>query len=430
MIKKSMNIIQNLPDNYSKISYSLLCLAAGTIPFTRFLMLPIFFALALTWLFMHPWKNTWRYYTQQKLWIPLCTYCIFFIFIVIGTLYSQNTAKAIADWECKVWFLGAPLFLFPLLPFLHKKNWISLLILFVMSNLAVSIGNIVWSAAIFAQTGDKMQFFYKNASHFFGSAPTHPSYLAMYACFSWLICAELLRKKLLAEHKTLKIIFIAALIIFPIEIMLLQSKAGIIAFGIALLWGMVLFLNNRQKRPIITVFAIAAFVPIFAFLTTFPRATNRINESISTLQHGNKNNPSDGTTQRVIIWQTALELSIENMPFGVGTGDVLETLQNAYRPKGYTYMYQRKLNCHNQYLETTLGLGIFGLLALLIWLVVPFYSAIKKKDALLLGFVIIVAMNMLVESMLETRAGSNFIPLFTILLWLSHPTKQTEEDLA
>lgn len=424
-----MNIFQNLPNNYSKISYFLLCLAVGTIPFSRFLMLPIFISMALTWLFLHPWKATCQYYTQQKLWLPLCAYGLFFIFIVTGTFYSHHIGKAIADWECKLWFLGAPLFLFPLLPFLHRKHWVSLLILFVMSNLAVTVGNIVWSAAIFAQTGDKMQFFYKNATHFFGEFPTHPSYLAMYSCFSWLICAEFIRKNIIAEHKTLKIIFFAALIIFFIGIMLLQSKAGILALGFIVLLSMILFLNNKKKRLIITLVSIVAFIPVFAYLSTFPRETNRINDSITTFQNGNKSNPSDGTTQRMIIWETAFALSIENMPFGVGTGDVSETLQNAYFQKGYTYMYHRELNCHNQYLQTAIGLGIAGLLALLVWLVIPFYSAIKKKDALLFGFIIIVAMNMLVESMLETRAGSNFIPLFTIILWLWQQTTQFEKDL-
>lgn len=368
------------------------------------------------------------YYTQQKLWPALIGYCSLFLLTVIGTLYSHDFSNAFPDWECKLWFLGAPLFLFPMLRYMTKKEWVNLLVIFSLSTLMVTIGNIVWSTAILAQTGDTSQLFYTNASHFIGNITTHPSYLSMYVCCSWLICAELLRKKEI-KVQWLKVLSLISLVLFPIEILFLQSKAGILVWGIvALLWSVV-FLNYNKRRPLITIVSALVFVAIFGAVCLAPRESNRINESVKGLQEGNVENPSNGTLQRVVIWKTALKLSFENLPFGVGTGDVKSTLQEAYSSHGYTYMYNRQLNCHNQYLQTMLALGVLGIAALLLWLVYPLPLAFKQKNVLLIGFILIIALNMLVESMLETRAGSNFIPLLIMILWLEAMTKPCEEDL-
>jgi len=101
-------------------------------------------------------------------------------------------------------------------------------------------------------------------------------------------------------------------------------------------------------------------------------------------------------------------------------------LNKTYKEKNYTYILDRQLNCHNQYLQTCLTIGLLGIISLLTLLIYPFLKAIKEKDTLAILFIVIIILNMLVESMLEVRAGANFIPLMLVILFLRMKTMQTE----
>ena len=61
----------------------------------------------------------------------------------------------------------------------------------------------------------------------------------------------------------------------------------------------------------------------------------------------------------------------------------------------------RNHNVHNQFLQTALTLGIPGILALLAMFLVPAYFAIKRRNNLLIIFLLILVLNFLVESMLQ-----------------------------
>ena len=64
---------------------------------------------------------------------------------------------------------------------------------------------------------------------------------------------------------------------------------------------------------------------------------------------------------------------------------------------------------------------------LLLFIGYPLVESVRKKDFLMGMWGILVAGNLLVESMLETRAGSNFIPLMTMLLILYGQATRSEE---
>ena len=146
--------------------------------------------------------------------------------------------------------------------------------------------------------------------------------------------------------------------------------------------------------------------------------TNRLTDMQQQLRADEMGNPYNGTLQRLVVWQTSCELAGDNLPFGTGTGDITDELCKRYEEKGYTYILDKRLNCHNQYLQHLVGLGIPGLLALLVFVFLPLWEAIRQKDFAQGMWWVIVVGNLLVESMLETRAGSNFIPLMAALLLL------------
>ena len=91
-----------------------------------------------------------------------------------------------------------------------------------------------------------------------------------------------------------------------------------------------------------------------------------------------------------------------------------------------TGLFAKKLNCHNQYLQNFLGTGLIGLGVILLFLIHPLVWAKKRRDFLLASFILIIGFNMLVESMLEIHAGTDFISLMYALLAARSAVKPIE----
>ncbi|MBP5400413.1 MAG: O-antigen ligase family protein [Bacteroidales bacterium] len=413
---------------YPQISYSLLLMAAVTVPWSRFLMLPIAILLLVLFVADNRYRIHFQTIRESKLLFPFFATLSLFLLSLIGAAYSDNVAKAISDWECKLCFLAAPVCLLPLCGKIPLKQMRMLLVAFVLSVTATAIGNFVISAVSFVRTGETTQFFYMHATHFFGEKATHPSYLSMYCATAWILSVILLINRKLSLPKTIRILLVSALVILPAEIILLQSKAGILLF--VLVFPCVLVYAVRKKAlPLWAGIAAAVGCIVLGGVGASGKigTMNRLTDMQQQLRADEMENPYNGTLQRVVVWQTSCEVAGDNLPFGTGTGDVTDELCRRYEAKGYTYILDKRLNCHNQYLQHLVGLGIPGLLALLLFIGYPIVEGIRKKDFLLAMWGLIMAGNLLVESMLETRAGSNFIPLNTLLLILYQRIRPSEE---
>lgn len=114
-----------------------------------------------------------------------------------------------------------------------------------------------------------------------------------------------------------------------------------------------------------------------------------------------------GNQKRLVMWTVTTELILEH-PFGVGTGNVDEYLFGRLEKYGFHQLVKDDLNPHNQYLQTTLEIGIVGILLLLGFICSTIYLAIKHRNFLLLVLVSGLAFNMLFESMLQRQSGIVF----------------------
>ncbi|HEY0655296.1 MAG TPA: O-antigen ligase family protein [Chryseosolibacter sp.] len=102
-------------------------------------------------------------------------------------------------------------------------------------------------------------------------------------------------------------------------------------------------------------------------------------------------------------WQTNLDVINKNLILGVGTGDSLDELQRARETWWQEYI--DKYNSHNQYLETTLAVGLPGLITLLLIFGILCYNGFRRADFLLIAFSVVMVIGCVTESLLQRQKG-------------------------
>ena len=143
--------------------------------------------------------------------------------------------------------------------------------------------------------------------------------------------------------------------------------------------------------------------------------------SVGNIQTKN-NNSVESNTARVIMWNTSIDVWMENFVYGTGTGDYDDELTSKNLNYNNQGVAKERLNSHNQFLNTAVQLGLVGFIILLaIFLSSYFFSERKLWQSLIL---LVFFINFLVESFLETQAG---IILFCTLLLLFYPQNKDKK---
>jgi O-antigen ligase len=249
----------------------------------------------------------------------------------------------------------------------------------------------------------------------------HPSYFSLYIGFNCVIIfskiAQLNPKDVKYKVRLLRNLTIVFL--FIIGILILSSKAGILITGITLLFFAIKELF--YKKVILTVFLAAIFLVVFIIISIFKNdivALSRFEDAQKELT--SKTNAASETTgsssSRLIIWQSGKSVLLKNLAIGVGTGDIKDELIKQYRKVNFLHGAENENNCHNQYLQFFILFGIGGGILFLLSIIYPTYISIKHYNPIYLYFIFLIATNMLVESMLESKAGVEFFALFNAIL--------------
>lgn len=118
---------------------------------------------------------------------------------------------------------------------------------------------------------------------------------------------------------------------------------------------------------------------------------------------------------RLLEWSGSLEELKKSWLLGVGTGDSQTTLQ-AYYTKYSTADFVKGYNAHNQYLQTTLELGVIGLLLLLICIFRPIFASFQLQPAHV-AFAILFGLMCFTESVLARQKGIVFFTMFQSLFF-------------
>ena len=256
-----------------KVFYGLLMATMVTLPFTIFFMLPIAIILLINFILEWNWKDRYRHLITSKSVSLFIALSALFLLYTIGITYSSNLLNGVSNLETKLWFFCTPFIIFSTnKEYLTKDRCYKLIFVFIIACTVMALGNICYSLIQYITTGNSSFFYYLKATHFPYYHPTHPSYLAMYLTFSSIAILYFIFIAKIMLKKWVKITFIISLPLFATFIFLLQSRAGILVFGL-LFFCFVLYIINHKKAQIgvsilFTVLMVISIFLLFRFAHT------------------------------------------------------------------------------------------------------------------------------------------------------------------
>lgn len=399
------------PDTFFNISYVVMMFMMVTLPITIFFMWPIGVTLMLLWICQWNWREKWENFKAND-GIPYGLF-LFGVFLipVLGFINSTNIPIAWRSLECHLWFLVAPLiFLTTSAKLWSRRHINTLLVLF-------SISQILFLVFLFArgiykthETGDT-SYMYNN----FFCYNSHHAYVSLYSTFVYLLIFSYLINHF-HELSRKRFVLLCLLEFFlAVGVFCVYSRAGILTF---LLMHTIWCIYAIYRRPSawkymlsLTVFAGALFTVLIA---TSP--SNRFTEAAFSFRNRDKTHKQ--IDPRVIIWEAAWDGAIENLPWGVGTGDGNDVIVEKYHENGHWKRSNHPYNAHNQFLFALLTNGIPGIIILLLYFYAPLGLAIKYRDIWLLSLFLLMTCNCLVECMFDRRAGVDFFAVMIPLMLL------------
>ena len=228
----------------------------------------------------------------------------------------------------------------------------------------------------------------------------HPTYLSLHAAVAWLGCGRQWgRNRWLSWAMT---------VLVAVSLGLMGSKAGILAAGIVTVTACALssFSGSACRGELVQL---GVFLGLLLAVSWGASKKRFVELGTAAAAVQSESAPVQSSSAgRVAVWRASAEL-IAGHPFGVGTGDVTESLVRLYERDGVAYAQERRLNPHNQWLQFGVAVGWPGIL-LFTWIlgqwgVRAWRSAIRWA----LPCVLLVALHAMVESVLEAQRGVVFI---------------------
>jgi O-antigen ligase len=361
--------------------------------------------ILLTWLLKGGIKNGFKQLDYPKITILfLSVYAVY----LLGCIHSVNFVYGLKDLETKLSLLIFPIALVN--ADFNKQKFNAVLLSFIIgcsTAIVICFTNAFWN---FYVTTNSIFLFYSFLSYFI-----HVGYFSMYLSLAICIVVYLMSENGFVNNLRNRLL-VAALLLISITQVFLSSKTGILLLCLFSLIAVVYLLKNSRVMAISAI--IVLFLVVFFGFNKMEFMKSRFQMmKVSMMDKNIDHNTTEGTAVRILVWESAIELIKEHPFIGYGTGDVKDALLKKYAEKKLVVATLFQLNAHNQFLQTAVTLGIFGLLVLLCSMLIPFGIAIYLKNYLYPLFILIVFFNCLTESILETQAGVVFFGFFNSLLF-------------
>lgn len=398
---------------HTRIHFYSAVLFAFTLPIAKMMQLFIIFLL-LNWIIEGDFKNKFRTITQNKF---ALLFVVFYLIHILGLAYTENMYAGLFDVQIKLTMLFFPV-IFCSRP-ISKENLKFIFYAFIAGAIVCVLFMVGIAIFTFLNKGEN-HFLYEAFSFWI-----HPSYLAMYLNFGivWIMF-DILKND--GNPKFIpKIWSFLIVLFFSFIIVLLSSKMGLITMMLIHFCFLVYYIFSGKKY----IFGLACIMLIFlsywGIKRFIPEVIWRVDTAIDAMFNSKTNNEAlESTAVRMLVWNASNEVIKNNWIVGVGTGDAKDELMKEYNVEGMKGAFDNCLNCHNEFYQITVTLGVVALFILLLHLFLPLIDSLRKKNIIYFLFLIIIIINFLPESMLETQAGVMFFAFFNSILCFSFNNQQ------
>ncbi len=403
-----MKKIASIPDTLvNRISFYHLAVFVMALPFDR-----LYSELALISLCIHTCIHLRKNRVAGISWRSVTFLSTVYILTLLGTMYTSYTGEALYEWERQL-----ALVLFPLVLLCNgldlRKYFLPVLLAMAIS-CTLTILYLYLSAfdtinrlglpvsAIFSQAFINHQF----------SAPIdmHATYFSMYIALSGVAAGYAIT---ITGSKILRIVYGFMLIILLIGLIQLSSRAVLIAS--AVIANMVfpfLIFNGKARIKCIIVSMLLSITVLFIITQTDALQNRFITELKDELTKNNVFEP------RVKRWEMAWELIKTSPVYGHGSGSEVALLKELYFDNKLYNSYLNDLNAHNQYLSMAIKTGFVGLGIFLLMLGYAFRVALRNKDVVFCGFLVIITAVFFSENVLDANKGIFFFACFFSAFYL------------
>jgi O-antigen ligase len=374
----------------------LLAIVAFTLPFKDEFLVNLFILLAiLVWLFSNPFKELFK---KKSNYVSLLAVIVFYLLHVFSFLYTTNIQETFINLETKITLIAFPLIFYTED---YGKDQVKFFLKNFISGCLLCCAMCITRSSYISLTESKNYFFYQDLSWF-----QHPSYLSMYLTFC---CIALFHQGLYTKSVRLFLVTF-----FSVFVLMLSSKSGIVIHGVFLsAWFISGYAVNGNYKKLMAFMGSTILIVVVAILFV-PQVKDRFQNVVNAFQAKEiDKTATESTAVRMLIWHEAAGIIKQNPLLGTSPGDANTTLYESYNKNGLTGAFTKKLNAHNEYFQTGVGLGVLGLLSLASMFVMPFFGS---KNKLLFFFLLMCAINFITESMLQTMAGCIFFGYFYAIL--------------
>ncbi len=363
---------------------------------------------------------------------PVALLSLLYLLHVFGLFFTSDIANGLFYLEVKMSLLFVPLALF-FRRYLYQEKKMLFARVFILACLFSMFLSLFRAYMVFIETGDYQAFFYDNLSD-----KIHPSYLAIYFITAFFLLTEFKAKDLFFMHKASVSFKLVLVFLFIAFIILLASKAAILSFVFVLI--VYLYRKLREKNikhyliwcliSIVIAFQIILIIKIPILNKRFTSMYNVSEQFVFQYIKGDNSDVNsvfqrlDGTSLRIALWISAYEVGSEHFFTGTGTGDVNTDISRKLHKINLAVDDSTFYNAHNQYLQTFAAIGVFGLLLLLLIIFSGFRKGIRHNDSLFVYFIIVIAINMMFESLLEQQLGVIFFSLFYSFFFIWKDSKK------
>lgn len=368
--------------------------------FLTYLNSVIAILLALGWLFF----TKKEFDLSSKKTRLMILFVSLYLIGVIGMIYTENLKAGMATLKTQSAILFFPL-IFGTTSLLTQSLLKKISTHFLI---AVSISGIIgigYGAYNYLQTGNFEAVTKENILIFHAFRPVN---MGLFCLAAIIIAFE----KISTMQGKAKLLLYAFILLMTLMILLLSVRLTIIC------WGLIIFfyILKKIKQPVYKIsMIIAAVIVLIISAYTIPSAKKQWNElfdfsSSSTIvldEDSSLGKSWGGKALRIAIWTCSADILHKKWISGVGTGDVQDSLQQAYEKRKFYFASRyNKYNAHNEYLQITLANGLPGLLILLACIIYPLKNYRKYFSGYsYFLFLMIFSIISFSESVLEVNKG-------------------------